>query len=146
MLNPFKDVNWKPDRAARRSFARSLFIGFPCLALLLLAAGRLRHGQWPVCFSLRLGGIGAGAGVLLWLIPEIAWPFYAVWNAIACCVGLVVGNVAMALFFYLGVTGTGVLKRCLGRAAILKAPDRDAATYWRDAPPPPPPKSYFKQF
>ncbi len=36
MLNPFKEVNWHPDLATRRTFARSLVIGFPCLAVVLV--------------------------------------------------------------------------------------------------------------
>ena len=42
MLNPIKEVNWQPDTAARRVFAKSLMIGFPCLALLFLVAGRIK--------------------------------------------------------------------------------------------------------
>ena len=46
MVNPFKEVNWRPDVAERRKFALSLMIGFPCVALLFLLAGRLARGSW----------------------------------------------------------------------------------------------------
>ena len=146
MLNPFKEVNWHPDTAARRVFAKSLMIGFPCLALLFLVAGRIKTGAWNPAFSLQLAAIGAGAGALFWLVPAIAKPFYVVWYALACCIGLVVGNVVFALIFYVLVTGTGLLKRLGGRQAIRKTRDPQASTYWIAAPPPPEPKRYYSQF
>jgi hypothetical protein len=146
MINPFQEVNWSPDTAARRAFAKSLVLGFPCVALVLLVAGWLAGKGWNVPFALKLGGFGAAAGVLFYAVPAVAKPFYVVWYALACCVGLVVGNVVMVLIFYLLVTGIGLIKRFGGRQAIRKAPDRQATTYWIDAPPAPEPKRYYRQF
>ena len=146
MLNPFKEVNWQPDTAARRMFAKSLMLGFPCLAVFFLLAGRLKTGAWHPVFALQLGGFGAGAGALLCAVPAIARPFYIVWYGLACALGFVAGNVLMALLFYVVLTGTGLLKRGLGRPTIRKTFDRQAATYWHDAPPARSPASYFKQF
>ena len=146
MVNPFKEVNWNPDTAARRTFAKSLVIGFPCLALVFLLAAKWSSGTWNLGFALKLGGLGAAAGGLFYTAPGIARPFYVVWYALACCIGLIVGNVVLALIFYLLVTGIGLLKRLGGRQAIRKTPDRLAKTYWIDAPPAPEPKRYFSQF
>ena len=33
MINPFSEVNWNPDRPARKKFAVSLIIGFPAIAV-----------------------------------------------------------------------------------------------------------------
>ena len=146
MLNPFKEVNWNPDTAARRTFAKCLVIGFPCVALVFLLAGWLAGKGWNVPFALKLGAIGAAAGALFYAVPAIARPFYVAWYALACCVGLVVGNVVLALVFYVLVTGIGLLKRLGGRQPIRKVPDRQAATYWIDAPPAPEPNRYYRQF
>jgi hypothetical protein len=146
MLNPFKEVNWHPDTAARRTFAKSLVIGFPCVALVFLVAGWLAGKGWNVSFALKLGGIGAAAGVVFYAVPAIARPFYVIWYALACCVGLVVGNVVMALIFYVLVTGIGLFKRLLGQPAIRKAPNPQVKSYWLDAPPASNPKRYFSQF
>ena len=146
MLNPFKEVNWQPDTAARRTFAKSLIIGFPCVAVVVLLAGKLAGGAWNPGFALRLGGFGAAAGVLFYAVPAIAWPFYVTWYALACCVGLVMGNVLMGLLFYVLVTGLGLAKRAFGSQPIRKSVDRQAATYWHNAPPPPNPKRYYSQF
>jgi hypothetical protein len=146
MLNPFKEVNWQPATAARRTFAKSLIIGFPCVALVFLILGKLSSGAWNLEFALKLGGLGAAAGVLFYLVPAIAKPFYVVWYALACCVGLVMGNVLMGLLFYVLVTGIGLVKRAFGSQPIRKTVDRDATTYWHNAPPAPDPKRYYSQF
>ena len=146
MLNPFKEVNWQPDTAARRTFAKSLIIGFPCVALVFLLVGKLSSGAWNLEFALKLGGFGAGFGVLFYAMPAIAKPFYVVWYALACCIGLIVGNVLLGLIFYVLVTGIGLLKRLGRRQAIRKTPDPQATTYWADAPPAPEPKRYYRQF
>ncbi|MBI5800774.1 MAG: hypothetical protein HZA92_08650 [Verrucomicrobia bacterium] len=146
MVNPFKEVNWNPDRAALRTFARSLVIGFPCVAVAFLLAGLLAGKGWNLSFALKLGGGGAAAGALFYVVPAIARPFYIVWYALACCVGIVVGNVLLGLIFYVLVTGIGFLKRLGGRQPIRKTPDRQASTYWVDAPPAPEAKRYYRQF
>ena len=146
MLNPFKEVNWQPDTAARRTFAKSLIIGFPCVALVFLLVGKLSSGAWNLEFALKLGGLGAGFGVLFYAMPAIAKPFYVVWYALACCIGLIVGNVVLALIFYVLVTGIGLVKRLFGSQPIRKTPDPQAKTYWLAAAPPSKPKRYFSLF
>ena len=146
MLNPFKEVNWQPDTAARRTFAKSLVIGFPCMALAYLVVVSPQTDAWNPMFALKLALFGAGAGVLFYAVPAIAKPFYVAWYALACCVGLVVGNVVLALIFYVLVTGIGLIKRLGGSQPIRKTPDRQAKTYWIDAPPAPEAKRYFSQF
>ena len=146
MLNPFKEVNWNPDTAARRTFAKSLVIGFPCLAVVLLLAGYFTGKGWNVGLALKLGGFGAGFGVLFYALPVIARPFYVVWYALACCIGLIVGNVVLALIFYVLVTGIGLVRRLFGSQPIRKTPDLQAKTYWIAAAPPSNLKRYFSQF
>ncbi len=146
MVNPFKEVNWNPDTAARRTFAKSLVIGFPCLAVVLLLAGYFTGKGWNFKPPLLLGGIGAAAGVVFFAVPAIARPFYVVWYALACCMGLIIGNVVLALIFYVLVTGIGLVKRCFGSQAIRKTPDPLVKSYWLDAPPASNLKRYFSQF
>jgi hypothetical protein len=146
MLNPFKEVNWNPDVAARRKFAKSLIIGFPCVALFFFFVTWLKTGLWQIGFPLRLGGIGAGMGVVLWFVPAMARPFYVVWYTLACCIGLVVGNVLLGVIFYGLVTGIGLAKRLRGRQSIRKTADPATTSYWIDAPPAADPRRYFNQY
>ncbi len=146
MMNPFNEVNWNPDTAARRKFAASLMVGFPVLAVLFLLIGRWHSGGWNIDAALMLGGIGAGAGLFLWLAPGVARPFYMIWYGFACCMGFVIGNVLMSLFYYIVVTGIGLALRAAGRDPLRKAPDKSLKTYWKDVPKTTDPRRYYKQF
>ena len=145
MLNPFAEVNWKPGPAEKRKFAKSLVIGFPVLALVFTLANLLTRHPWTP-FYLRLGAIGFVAGVVLWLVPAIAKPFYLAWYFVASCVGFVVGNVLLSIFFFVVVTPIGLLMRAAGRLSLRKGFDRKAATYWRDAEKVVDLKRYYRQF
>jgi hypothetical protein len=146
MMNPFKEVNWNPDVAERRKFARSLVIGFPCVAVVLLLAGWLKTGVWKIEPALIIGGGGLALGLVLLALPGIARPFYVVWYGVACAMGLVVGNILLAVVFYILITGVGLAMRVVGKGSIRKASDKQATTYWKDAKPVTDPQRYYRQF
>jgi len=146
MMNPFKEVNWNPDRAERRKFARSLIIGFPCIAVVLILAGWLKTGVWKLQPALMIGGIGFAIGLLLLVLPGISKPFYVLWYGFACVIGLVVGNTLLAVVFYIFITGVGLAMRAAGRCTVSKTVDKQAATYWKNAKPANDPQSYYRQF
>ena len=145
MLNPFKDVNWNPDVAERKKFALSLMLGFPIIALILAVVTRLSSHAWNP-FFLWLGVIGFAIGALLWLIPQIARPFYAIWFFLGCCVGIVMGNTLFALFYYLLLTPMGLVMRLAGRDPLRRRFDRSTPSYWRDAEKVVDMKRYYRQF
>ena len=146
MVNPFKEVNWNPGLRERRKFALSLIIGFPCIAVVFLALGLLRGKGWNVPLAAAIGGGGLAVGLLLLAVPQIARPFYIAWYFVACCIGTVVGNLALAIVFFVLVTGLGLLMRALGRRPVRKTFDKRAATYWQDAEQVDDPSRYYRQF
>lgn len=146
MVNPFKEVNWRPDMAERRKFALSLVIGFPCVAVLMFLAIRLARGGWNPVPPLWVAGVGAGVGLVLWLLPGVARPFYVVWYGFACSVGLVVGNLLLMGFFYGVMTPIGFCLRASGRDPVKKSFDRSVSTYWVEAERVTDPRRYYRQF
>ena len=146
MLNPFHEINWRPGRLERRRFAAGLAVGFPCIGAVLLAV-QWWHGA-PGNFgpALFVGGLGAAVGALLWLVPQIAWPFYVVWYGAACGVGFVMGNAALAAVYLLLLAPAGLAMRAGGRKALSKGFDRSAPSYWREAPPRDNAGRYYRQF
>ncbi|MGH8019079.1 MAG: hypothetical protein ACREIA_12455 [Opitutaceae bacterium] len=146
MVNPFKDVNWNPGPDQRRTFARSLLLGFPCLGALLSIIGRIATGAWNPAPAAYIAAAGAGLGALLLIFPGIARPFYVAWYAVACAIGLVVGNVLLGAIYFFIVTVLGCLIRIAGHRLIRKSFDKNASTYWRDAEPAADPERYFSQF
>ncbi len=145
MLNPFKDVNWNPGLPERRKFAVSLVIGFPVIAIVLAIVTRLGTHQWNE-FFLWLGVIGLAVGVVLWIVPQIARPFYMVWYFFGCCVGIVMGNVLLSAFYYLVITSFGLVMRAAGRDPLRRKFDRSTPTYWQDAEKVVDLKRYYRQF
>jgi hypothetical protein len=145
MLNPFKDVNWDPDLMSRRAFARSLVTGFPVVAAVLSLIMRAKTGVWKP-FPLWIGGIGCGVGLVLWAIPQIARPFYMIWYALGCCIGIVMGNLLFSAFYYLVMAPFGIVMRVLGRDPLRKTFDKSAPTYWKDAEKVFDLKRYYRQF
>jgi len=93
-----------------------------------------------------LGAIGGCLGVVLYLIPQIARPFYVAWYFLACCIGIVTSNALLIGFFYLVITPFGLLMRAFGRDPMNRAWDSKATTYWRAAEKPVDPERYFRQF
>ncbi|HZJ16820.1 MAG TPA: hypothetical protein VFD27_17330 [Chthoniobacteraceae bacterium] len=146
MVNPFKEVKWNPDTAGRRAFATSLIIGFPCLALVLFLANRLATGGWHPAFPLQLAATGVGAGVLFWLVPAIARPFYVLWYAVACCIGFVVGNVVFAGVYVLVFAPIGIVRRALNPRVFRKGFDSATNSYWEEAEKDIPKKRYYHQY
>ncbi len=146
MVNPFREVDWQPDLKARRRFATSLIIGFPCVAAGLLVAAQWHGGGWEAGAPLTVGGVGMALGFVLWVVPQFARPFYVGWYAAACCVGFVMGNVVLAAVYLLMFAPVGWALRATGRSSLSKRFNRSTPTYWRDAPPPHKPERYYQQF
>ncbi len=146
MVNPFKEVNWNPGPQERRKFALSLVIGFPCIAVVLLLLGWLRGKGWNLPLAAEVGGGGLAVGLLLLALPQIARPIYVGWYFVACCIGTVVGNLALGIVFFVLVTGLGLLMRALGRRPLRKTFDKRAATYWQDPEQVDDPNRYYRQF
>ena len=145
MMNPFADVNWKPGLTERKKFAVSLIIGFPVIAVVFsLATWLVKHSWNP--FFWKLGVIGLAVGVVLWLLPQITRPFYVVWYFLGCCMGIVVGNVVFALFYYLVFTPFGLVRRVLNRNSFPKGFNKSASTYWQPAEKVVDLKRYYRQF
>ena len=146
MVNPFKEVNWNPSPRDRRKFALSLILGFPCIAAVFLLVSLLRGKGWNLPLAAVIGGGGLAVGLLLLAVPQVVRPVYVAWYLVACSIGLVVGNLALALVFFVLVSGLGLVMRALGRQPVRKGFDRRAATYWQDTDPVDDPGRYYRQF
>ena len=146
MMNPFSEVNWNPDLAEKRKFAKSLIVGFPALAAFFSLLIWIGQSTWKP-FFLWLGAIGLAAGVVLWLLPSIAKPFYLAWYFIACCLGFVIGNILLIAFYYFIITPIGLFLRRLGKLSLQKSFNKSASTsYWHDVEKRVDLKRYYRQF
>jgi hypothetical protein len=145
MINPFADVNWRPDGQNRRAFAKSLLAGVPAIALVLAVLVRWRTGLWAE-WPWWVGGIGFAAGTLCLAHPWFARPIYVAWHAIGGTIGFVVSNLFLIATFYLVVTPIGLVLKCSRKNPLERRPDRKALSYWTEAEQPVDAKDYFRQF
>ncbi|MDB6040474.1 MAG: hypothetical protein JWM99_4315 [Verrucomicrobiales bacterium] len=145
MVNPFKEVNWRPNLRERRKFALSLLIGCPVVAALMLTTNSLR-GSWNPHPPLTLAAIGVGVGTFLWLFPRLALPFYFVVYGVTCSIGIVVSNTLLIVFFYSVITLAAFGLKLLGRVPLRKRPDPGVKSYWKPLDPVKDITQYYRQY
>ena len=147
MINPFKEINWKPAATDLRKFAWSLVIGFPCIATVFFLAKWISAGALPEPrFFLMLGGIGVAVGLVSLVITPLARLLYPVWYFLAACVGIVMANLIFMVLFFGIFTPMGLFMCLIGRDPLNLKWKRSAASHWIDAPPAPPASQYFRQY
>jgi len=108
---------------------------FGCIAALLAIKGRLVLAA--VFGSLSLVGLG------LLLMPSPLMPVYRVWIKTAQWIGHLVSQIVLTVAYYLVVTPSGLLKRCLGGRPLPMRPDPGKATYWVERSEPVQPRERF---
>ena len=145
MVNPFRDIDWQPDRAALRRFGRSLVIGFPVIAAALMLSAHWQSGTWAN-WPWFVGVVGAVVGIWCWALPALARPIYLVWYGLSAAIGLVVSNVLLIATYLLTITPIGLLLRLFGRDPLHRRFDRAQTSYWENAQPTRDVTRYFSQF
>ena len=92
-----------------------------------------------------------GAAAIIVPVVGRLWPpllriVYIGMTYLTLPVGLVVSCLVLTLLYYLVVTPTGVLMRCLGHDPMHRRIDREAKSYWIPRPPDDDMGRYFRQF
>lgn len=133
------NINWKPSRKDLRIFALA------CLVVTVGAGIVLYQKNGPSALVKGLWTVGPLVAIL-----GLAWPpsvryLYLGLSLLAFPIGLVIGNVLMAVIYYLVVTPIGLVFRLIGRDSLHRKLDRDAPTHWIQRPPAPPVRRYFRQ-
>ena len=145
MMNPFKEVNWKPSPPELRSFGRSLMIGFPIIAVVLFCIAALRTWSMPT-WPLWVAIAGFGIGAICRAVPAIAPPFYYAWYGFGCSMGFIITNVVISAIYYLVFAPIGFFLRATGRDPMERKFLPPDATYWKDAEKIASSERYFRQY
>jgi hypothetical protein len=135
------DINWKPSNRDLRVFAT---------ACLVFAVG------FGIAFWVDRGAVTT-LSKALWIIgpalfalgmiwpPSLKWLYVAL-SVVAFPIGLMIGNVLMALVYYVVVTPIGLVFKLLGKDPMHRKLDPEAKSYWIERPPPAGAGRYFRQF
>ena len=145
MINPFHEINWQPDRKAIADFGRTLVIG-GVIGSVVFTLAAIGFGSQKLNVLRNVFAVIAVVGVPAWTLPG-AWakPIYLAWFFLAACIGIVVANLTLMIFYYLFFTIIALALRLTGRdPLVLRKPPQDSN--WQDSPPPPPRRRYSRQY
>ena len=144
------EVNWNPPAKQLRSFGWICLVAFGAIG----AWVRYRHSLFG--FDLRaetavttsgiLWGIAALSAMLAALAPKGLRPLHVLLTAITLPIGMVVSHVLMAVLYYGLFTPVALIFRVMGRDALERRFEPDAATYWSRRKPVTDRKQYYRQF
>lgn len=140
------EMNWKPSDTQLRQFAWISLVGLPLIGWLLM--GRpwpsvWSPGQTRVLGSLLLAGVAMSGISMVW--PQAIKPVFVAMSLIALPIGMVVSELIF-VFLYFGLfTPVALWFRVIGRDALQRKLDRNAATYWQPKAQPANVNRYFRQ-
>ena len=144
------EVNWKPDGRQLRRFG--IFA-----AVILVAVGGWAFWRHALLWFDLTGQGARTAAVILWCVaglcvilaaaaPRALLPLYWLLSAVGLPIGVVVSYLLMALLFFGIFTPIALCFRLIGRDALCRKFDRDAASYWVRRRRTDDVKRYFRQF
>jgi len=83
---------------------------------------------WPTVFWIYL----AAVAVFLWglIHPESLKPVYCAWSYFTRCIAFIITSLILAVVFYIGFTGVGLLRKAFGKDPMHRKYDPAASSYW----------------
>ena len=133
------EINWKPDRAALRSFAVVWMVGFTVIGTVVGFTLTWSLGLWFVAAALAVGVLG-------FLVPEAVRLVYLVWMGLAFPIGWVMTHLVLVVVYFGVFTPMAMAFRLVGRDALDRKGGPRTGSYWSEYHPRPDGKTYFRQF
>lgn len=143
MINPFKEIQWQPNEKELKSFSKAMFIGFSCVALLLfLISGFVL--TWVSKSLLILGFLIFICGFVEKSLVKI---FYYPIFFISACIGIIVSNLILILFYYFIFTPIALCVRVfLNKDSLNLKKNPERITNWQVTKKRTSLKDYLKQY
>lgn len=145
MINPFQEINWKPDKNELRKFGKALIIGGAIIALLAWTGSLISSSlKDKGVYISGLFAIVSLLGALVMLCPKYFKWLYLIWYFIAACIGTVISNLLLAGFYYLVFSPISLVMRLVGHnpLKLKRAPE---GSQWIDHKQPGDPGQYYRQ-
>jgi hypothetical protein len=129
------EMNWSPTARQLRQFGLISLVALPAL-------GWLWGGGLPLVAALAVAG--ALMALLGLAYPRSLRPVFLGLSLLAIPIGIVVGEVALAVVYFGVVTPTAWISRRFGHDPLQRNFQPDAASYWQPKRPPQGPASYLR--
>jgi hypothetical protein len=134
-------LNLKPSEKQLKDFGLAALVMFNVIGFVLLWFGKIPPTG---CLAFAI------AGVLTFLLGRISTklikPVYLTMIVLTFPIGWVISHLAMALFYYVIISGIGLFFRLIKRDPLGKKYDLHADTYWLPSKSNRSAKDYFHQF
>lgn len=147
MINPFKEINWKPSKPEIRKTGKAMLLGFAAIAAVIFLLNKLGFTDITLN-SIPLKWIlsgGFSAGVLMVLLPSLGKPVYLIWFFVAACMGIVISNLVLSLVYYVIFGAMALAMKLFGRDK-LNLRNSKKSTSWIACEPVKDIKRYFNQY
>ncbi len=134
------DIQWRPTDKDLRVFATAALV----VAAIFATTIYVNVGMTRLVEVLAI--VGVAVFVVGMIRPQLLKYVYIGLAIVAFPIGFVVGNVLLALVYYLLVTPIGLIFRLLRRDLLHRRIEPQATSYWIERPQAPPAGRYFRQF
>lgn len=143
-------IDWTPSAPHLRRFGAACVVAFGAFGTWVFwrhsVAGLGLEPEIARRIGVGLWSLAAGCGVLGWAAPGWLRPLYVGLMAVGLPVGFLLSYLVMGVVFFGVVTPIGLVFRAIGRDALARKLDRDAATYWTPRRPVTDFGRYYRQF
>jgi hypothetical protein len=150
------EINWQPESRTLRQFGAIGAAALPVLAWWTTThtslIGYLRRGEplvWDAGNTTALGiaiTLSCALVLLAWLQPRwLKWPFVGL-SLLTAPIGFVLGELLLAVMFYVVFLAVGLTFRLLGRNPLQWRFERERTSYWQPKSCGSSAQSYFQQF
>ncbi len=139
-------LNRNPTPRQLRQFAGAALVVLPLVGWLLV--GRPLGDAWQLGDGWLIGSLAVVGGVLVvlsFVTPWIVRPVFIAASVVTYPIGLVVGELLLAVIYFLVFTPVAMVFRLIGRDVLERGFDRSAKTYWRAKESHVDVESYFRQ-
>ena len=122
------EMNWNPGDRQLRQFGATALVVLPVLGWLWGGESATAVNPTVLAVTASIGAVAAVAG---WFWPRSLKHVFLGLTLITIPIGMVIGEVAMALIYYGMFVPLGLVFRCIGRDVLQLKYDRQATTYWQ---------------
>ena len=131
------EMNWNPTDRQLRQFGMISLVALPLLGAF--------WGWGNVSVIAVTAAIGAVLAIVGWVYPRGLKPVFVGLTLVTIPIGMVVGELAMAVVFFGLIVPIGLVFRLIGRDSLQRKLDRQADSYWQPKKQPRDAAAYLRQ-
>lgn len=148
MINPFLEINWRPEKKDLKRFGKTMITGFTVISIIFFIMNICRDIPMEQAYVVPTWIFGAGVVIYLitLTVPKASLPIYFVWFALSACIGIVIANVILLFFFYCIFSVFAVIFRLISGRDPLTLKKQDKESYWVEYTHKSDVRRYFRQY